>query len=96
MLFISSLGAKERIRTEVIYEIQQQMLFTGFNIMSLDIFLTNQVNEINSILLVFYQRKSYFRNAYLLSLVYSDDISAIWVQTANNWNYIFFKYCDLK
>ena len=34
MLFISSLNAKERIGTEMIHEIQQQMLFTGFKCVS--------------------------------------------------------------
>lgn len=40
-LFISFLSAKGRIRTKMTYEIQQQMLFTGFNIVSLNIFPTN-------------------------------------------------------
>lgn len=64
------------------------MLFTGFNIVSINTFLTNQINKNNSILYVFYQRKSYFPKAYLLSLTYTDDILIIWLQTTNNQNYI--------
>ena len=60
MLFISSLNVKGRIWTKWHMKFNSKCFPLDLTL-SLNIILTNQINKINSIMLVFYQRKSHFQ-----------------------------------